>query len=65
MSLRTRELLNLVLVGALTAAGFAAVYMARSEVVSAGSLSYAAFFVALFVVAHVVMRIRLPNTSNP
>ena len=60
MSLRTRELLNLVLVGALTAAGFAAVYMARSEVVSAGSLSYAAFFVALFVVAHVVMRIRLP-----
>ncbi len=60
MSLRTRELLNLALVGALTAAGFAAVYMARQEVVSAGSLSYAAFFVALFVVAHVVMRIRLP-----
>ncbi|MGH3022387.1 MAG: FtsW/RodA/SpoVE family cell cycle protein [Gaiellaceae bacterium] len=60
MSLRTRELLNLVLVGALTAAGFAAVYMARQEVVSAASLSYAGFFVALFVVAHVVMRMRLP-----
>ena len=60
MSLRTRELLNLLLVGLLTAAGFASVYIARQDVVSAGSLSYAAFFVALFVVAHVVLRLRLP-----
>ena len=60
MSLRTRELLNLLLVGLLTAAGFASVYIARQDVVSAGSLSYAAFFVALFVVAHVLLRLRLP-----
>ena len=63
MSLRTRELLNLVLVGLLTAAGFASVYIARQDVVSAGSLSYAAFFVALFVVAHVVLRVRLPHAD--
>jgi len=63
MSLRTRELLNLVLVGLLTAAGFASVYIARQDVVSAGSLSYAAFFVALFVVAHVVIRLRLPHAD--
>jgi cell division protein FtsW (lipid II flippase) len=63
MSLRTRELLNLVLVGLLTAAGFASVYIARQDVVSAGSLSYAAFFVALFVVAHVLLRLRLPHAD--
>jgi cell division protein FtsW (lipid II flippase) len=63
MSLRTRELFNLLLVGLLTAAGFASVYIARQDVVSAGSLSYAAFFVALFVVAHVLLRMRLPHAD--
>ena len=63
LSLRNRELLNLGLVGLLTAAGFASVYIARSEVVSAASLSYAAFFVALFLVAHVVLRVRLPHAD--
>jgi cell division protein FtsW (lipid II flippase) len=63
MSLRNRELLNLLLVGLLTAAGFASVYIARQDVVSAGSLSYAAFFVALFVVAHVLLRLRLPHAD--
>ena len=55
--------MNLGLVGLLTAAGFASVYIARSEVVSAASLSYAAFFVALFVIAHVVLRVRLPHAD--
>jgi cell division protein FtsW (lipid II flippase) len=63
MSLRTRELFNLLLVGLLTAAGFASVYIARQDVVSTGSLSYAAFFVALFVVAHVLLRMRLPHAD--
>ncbi|MGH3044432.1 MAG: FtsW/RodA/SpoVE family cell cycle protein, partial [Gaiellaceae bacterium] len=63
MSLRTRELLNLVLVGLLTAAGFASVYIARQDVVSAGSLSYALFFVSLFVVAHILLRVRLPDAD--
>jgi cell division protein FtsW (lipid II flippase) len=51
------------LVGLLTAAGFASVYIARSDVVSTASLSYAAFFVALFVIAHVVLRARLPHAD--
>jgi cell division protein FtsW (lipid II flippase) len=54
---------NLGLVGLLTAAGFASVYIARSDVVSAASLSYAAFFVSLFVVAHAVLRVRLPHAD--
>jgi cell division protein FtsW (lipid II flippase) len=50
-------------VGLLTAAGFASVYIARSDVVSTASLSYAAFFVALFLVAHLVLRVRLPHAD--
>jgi cell division protein FtsW (lipid II flippase) len=63
MSLRTRELLNLLAVGLLTAAGFATVYIARQEELSAGSLSYAAFFLGLFLAAHVVARIALPHAD--
>ena len=39
---RNRELANLLLVGLLTATGFASVYIARQDVVSTASLSYAA-----------------------
>src|SRR5919109_2544850 len=63
MTLRNRELVNLLLVGLLTAAGFAAVYIARSDVVSTASLSYAAFFLALFVAAHLVVRFALPHAD--
>lgn len=51
------------LVGLLTAAGFASVYIARADVVSAASLSYAAFFMSLFVIAHAVLRLRLPHAD--
>ena len=51
------------MVGLLTAAGFASVYIARSEVISTASLSYAAFFVALFLVAHLVLRLRLRHAD--
>ena len=51
------------MVGLLTAAGFASVYIARSDVVSAGSLSYAAFFISLFVIAHLILRVRLPHAD--
>ena len=54
MTERNRELLNLVVVGMLTALGFASVYIARQEVVSTASLSYAGFFFLLYLVAHVV-----------
>jgi cell division protein FtsW (lipid II flippase) len=60
VSLRNRELLNLVVVGALTALGFASVYIARQSVVSTASLSYAAFFLALYLVAHLVARYAVP-----
>jgi cell division protein FtsW (lipid II flippase) len=60
---RNRELANLLLVGLLTATGFAAVYIARQDVVSTASLSYAAFFLALFVAAHLVVRLALPHAD--
>ena len=56
LSPRNRELLNLIAVGMLTGLGFASVYIARSEVVSPESLTYAAFFLLLYLVAHVVTR---------
>jgi cell division protein FtsW (lipid II flippase) len=44
----------------LTAIGFASVYIARQEVVSTASLSYAAFFFALYLAAHLVARLTVP-----
>ena len=63
VSFRNRELLNLVAVGVLTGLGFASVYIARQDVVSTGSLTYAAFFFALYLVAHVVTRYTVPDAD--
>src|SRR5207237_10038101 len=63
MSLRNRELANLGAVGVLTGLGFASVYIARQHVVSTGSLSYAVFFLCLYVAAHVVTRLTVPNAD--
>jgi cell division protein FtsW (lipid II flippase) len=60
LSARNRELFNLVVVGILTATGFASVYIARQEVVSPESLTYAAFFLTVYLVAHVVGRLTVP-----
>ena len=60
MSARNRELANLMVVGVLTAIGFASVYIARQEVVSTASLSYAGFFFALYIAAHLVARLTVP-----
>jgi cell division protein FtsW (lipid II flippase) len=60
VTLRNRELLNLIVVGTLTAIGFASVYIAREAVVSTASLSYAAFFFGLYLVAHLVARYAVP-----
>jgi cell division protein FtsW (lipid II flippase) len=60
LSARNRELLNLIVVGMITGLGFASVYIARSEVVSPQSLTYAAFFLLLYLVAHVVTRLTAP-----
>jgi cell division protein FtsW (lipid II flippase) len=63
MSLRNRELLNLLAVGVLTGIGFASVYIARQAVISTASLSYAAFFLALYLVAHLAVRRALPHAD--
>jgi cell division protein FtsW (lipid II flippase) len=60
VSLRNRELANLIVVGLLTAIGFASVYIARQAVVSTASLSYAGFFFALYLAAHLVCRLTVP-----
>ena len=63
MSLRNRELLNLLAVGLITAIGFASVYIARESVVSAASLAYGVFFLALYLAAHAVVRMALPHAD--
>ncbi len=60
LSYRNRELLSLIVVGALTAIGFASVYIALKAQVSTGSLGYAVFFFALYLAAHVVTRFTVP-----
>jgi cell division protein FtsW (lipid II flippase) len=60
MTARNRELANLIVVGLITGIGFASVYIARQEEVSAGSLSYALLFFGLYVVAHAVARFAAP-----
>ncbi|MBA2614619.1 MAG: FtsW/RodA/SpoVE family cell cycle protein [Actinobacteria bacterium] len=62
MTARNRELLNLFVVGLLTACGFASVYLASQDIpeFSTTSLSYAGFFLALFLAAHLVVRYALP-----
>jgi len=63
MSLRNRELLNLAVVGLLTGVGFASVYIARQSEVSTESLSYAGFFIGLYLVAHVVARLTVAQAD--
>ena len=63
LSYRNRELLNLFVVALLTGFGFASVYIARQHVVSTGSLSYALFFFALYLAAHVVARVTVPQAD--
>ncbi len=63
MSLRNRELMSLVVVGVVVGFGFASVYIARQEVVNSASLSYGLFFLGLYVVAHLIARITVPNAD--
>jgi cell division protein FtsW (lipid II flippase) len=60
VSARNRELANLFVVAVLTAIGFSSVYLARHDVISTPSLSYAVFFVCLYAAAHVVTRYAVP-----
>jgi hypothetical protein len=60
---RNRELVNLLFLAVLTVSGFTAVLVARSGVISSTSLVDAAVFLALFAVAHVALRMRLPQAD--
>ena len=60
MSLRNRELVNLLVACLLTGIGFTSVYVARQSEISTASLSYAALFLGLYLAAHVVTRLSLP-----
>jgi cell division protein FtsW (lipid II flippase) len=60
MSARNRELLALVPVAVLIAAGFAAVLITRSNEISDVSLIYGGYFLALCLGAHLFLRFRLP-----
>ena len=63
MSARNRELINLIGVAVLTGVGFASVYISRQDVISAASLSYGIFFLALYLVAHLVTRFAVPHAD--
>ena len=63
MSARNRELLNLLVVGLITATGFATVYIAQQAVISEASLAYGAFFLAIYVFAHLIARRAVPEAD--
>jgi len=72
MSARNRELLALVPASLLVAAGFAAIFVSRKELlgglhgtnqISNASLTYGALFLGLCLVAHLVIRFLLPNAD--
>jgi cell division protein FtsW (lipid II flippase) len=60
VSARNRELLGLIPASLLLTAGFAGVFIQRSNVLSNVSLTYGAIFLGLCLVAHVVIRLTLP-----
>lgn len=60
---RNRELLLLLLALAIAAAGFAAVQIARAEVLDAAPLIAAGLFAIPYLAAHVAVRIRLPDAD--
>lgn len=50
-------------VGLITATGFASVYIAHQNEISPASLSYAGFFLALYLAAHVIARFTVPDAD--
>src|SRR5262245_63743468 len=60
MKARNRELLALIPVAVLLTAGFAQVFIVRSDQLSDISLTYGAYFFGLCLAAHLFLRYRLP-----
>ncbi len=63
MSPRNRELMGLIPASLLVTAGFAAVFIQRSNHLSNLSLTYGAIFLGLCVAGHVFIRVTLPNAD--
>ena len=63
MTARNRELLGLIPASLLVTAGFAAIFIERSEELSNVSLSYGALFLGLCVAVHLVIRFTLPHAD--
>jgi cell division protein FtsW (lipid II flippase) len=60
---RNRELLGLIPASLLVTAGFAGVFIQRSNALSNVSLTYGAIFLGLCLAAHIVIRMTLPNAD--
>ncbi len=63
MSARNRELIGLIPVALLLTAGFTAVLTVRGSEVNDLSLIFGGYFLAICVVTHMVIRVRLPNAD--
>jgi cell division protein FtsW (lipid II flippase) len=63
MRARNRELLGLIPASLLVTAGFAGVFIQRSNALSNVSLTYGAIFLGLCLIGHIVIRITLPNAD--
>ncbi len=63
MRARNRELLALVPVAGVVTAGFAAVFVAQHSRVGDLSLTYGGYFLAVCLVAHLLLRARLPHAD--
>jgi cell division protein FtsW (lipid II flippase) len=63
MSARNRELFALIPASLLLTAGFAAIFIQRSEVLSDVSLTYGAIFLGLCFAGHLVIRFTLPHAD--
>ncbi|MGI8413398.1 MAG: FtsW/RodA/SpoVE family cell cycle protein [Solirubrobacteraceae bacterium] len=63
VSARTRELVGLIPASLLVTAGFAGVFIQRSNTLSNISLTYGAIFLGLCVAGHVFIRITLPRAD--
>jgi cell division protein FtsW (lipid II flippase) len=61
--LRNRELIGLLPATLLLTAGFAGVFIQRSNQLSNVSLTYGAIFLGLCLIGHVVLRMALPNAD--
>jgi cell division protein FtsW (lipid II flippase) len=63
MSARNRELIGLIPASLLLTAGFAGVFIQRSNVLSNVSLTYGAIFLGLCLAGHVFIRMTLPDAD--